>query len=91
MDQDEDMANCPILLVQSGRQEKIEVERFVLKFEQQEQQCRVKKVLSHLSGGPCSAYETVNEDDVMLRSLKQELGNDAYEAVVTALKEMNEF
>ncbi|KAK2970276.1 hypothetical protein RJ640_021351 [Escallonia rubra] len=35
--------------------------------------------------------ETVNEDDEMLRSLKQEFGNDVYEAIVTALKEMNEY
>ncbi|KAK3021815.1 hypothetical protein RJ639_047170 [Escallonia herrerae] len=35
--------------------------------------------------------ETVNEDDEMLRSLKQEFGNDVFEAVVTALKEMNEY
>ncbi|KAK3004922.1 hypothetical protein RJ639_019692 [Escallonia herrerae] len=35
--------------------------------------------------------ETVTEDDEMLRSLKQEFGNDVYEAVVTALKEMNEY
>lgn len=35
--------------------------------------------------------EIINEDDEKLRNLKQEWGEQIYEAVVTALKEINEF
>ncbi|KAK2970280.1 hypothetical protein RJ640_021355 [Escallonia rubra] len=38
-----------------------------------------------------TATETINEDDEMLRGLKQEWGQDICDAVVTALKEMNEY
>lgn len=35
--------------------------------------------------------EFINEQDEKLRNLKQEWGDDIYMAVVTALKEMNEY
>uniref|UniRef100_A0A5B7B4M2 Putative factor of DNA methylation 1 isoform X2 n=1 Tax=Davidia involucrata TaxID=16924 RepID=A0A5B7B4M2_DAVIN len=35
--------------------------------------------------------EVINEDDEMLRNLKGEWGDEIYEAVTTALKEMNEY
>ncbi|XP_059644256.1 factor of DNA methylation 1-like [Cornus florida] len=35
--------------------------------------------------------EVIDHDDAMLRNLKEEWGDDIYEAVTTALKEMNEY
>ncbi|XP_059643648.1 factor of DNA methylation 1-like [Cornus florida] len=35
--------------------------------------------------------EVIDDDDEMLRNLKEEWGDDIYEAVTTALKEMNEY
>lgn len=39
----------------------------------------------------CMVQEIVNEEDEQLRNLKQEWGEEIYEAVVTALKEVNEY
>lgn len=38
-----------------------------------------------------NSKEIINEDDENLRSLKSEFGDEVYNAVVTALKEMNEY
>ncbi|KAF5957196.1 hypothetical protein HYC85_004421 [Camellia sinensis] len=40
---------------------------------------------------PSDADEIINEDDELLKNLKDEWGVEIYEAVTTALKEMNEY
>ncbi|GLT88115.1 hypothetical protein SLE2022_061540 [Rubroshorea leprosula] len=47
--------------------------------------------IKSVEGSQDSHKEIIDEEDELLRSLKQEWGDEIYEAVVTALKELNEY
>ena len=45
----------------------------------------------HVSNGCHMMQEIIDEEDEKLQNLKLEWGNEIYDVVVTALKEMNEY